>query len=491
MADDLSPSSSSSADPGPSDPNAPPLPASTATSRRRLRLGLVRRRAVALGVVAVVVVTTGSLLSAVGVRGAPAAGPYGPRTGAFFCPHGGAAGWKGWIVVTNPGRRAVRVRLVRYGPAGILSTAAYVVPPKRQIYLPASPDREGASSAVEFFGGWVGVSAVIRSEDAIAAARCVTARPRTWFVPDGSTGEGESSYLVVMNPFAQDAAFNVILRTERRSLRPGPLTPFVVPAGSSAAIKLNSFALMGPGERSLGAQVVPVIGRVVVGGLGVSEDGVRAEAGVPAATVRSVIPVTGYGDGNEVVALAPGDRPSDLLVITQGPQEQTTLGVGDLRVEPDRVRTISVEDLPGVGLVVESTNGVPVAVARRVAGAKGDVATVAGSTRTARAWLVPPTVAPVGGSSQLVVENPGEKSINVTITLIGGDGVVQAASPATGTVPIPAGRTVAIRLSPTGAGPPLTALVVSRDGTFVASAASYSLGGAGYAATLGIPLGQS
>ena len=475
----------------PSTPEPSTSPATSTSPRSRLRLGVVRRRAVGLAVLAVVVVTTGSLLSAVGVRGAPSAGPYGPRTGAFFCPHGGGEGWQGWIVVTNPGRRAVRARLVTYVPAGIRSTATYVVPARGQMFLPASPDREGASSAVEFFGGWVGVSAVIRSEDAIAAARCVTARPRTWFVPDGSTGEGESSYLVVMNPFAQDAAFNVILRTEKRSLRPGPLTPFVVPAGSSAAIKLNSFALMGPGERSLGAQVVPVIGRVVVGGLGISEDGIRAEAGIPAATLRSVIPVSGYGDRNEILALVPGDRPSDLLVIAQGPQDQSTLGVGDLRVEPDRIRTISVEELPGVGTVGESTTGIPVAVARRVGGAKGDVATVAGSARAARAWLVPPTVAPVGGNSQIVLENPGGKAIRVAITLIGEDGVVPPASPAAGTVTIPEGRTLSIRLSRTGAGPPLTALVVSRDGTFVASAASYSLGGAGYAATLGIPLGQS
>src|SRR6185295_15696274 len=83
---------------------------------------------------------------------------------------------------------------------------------------------------VEFFGGWVAVTAVVQSKaGSIAAERCVSAPQPTWLVADASTGQDESSYVVVMNPFDVNAEFDVVFRTEDRSIRPGPLSPDVLP----------------------------------------------------------------------------------------------------------------------------------------------------------------------------------------------------------------------------------------------------------------------
>ena len=58
-------------------------------------------------------------------------------------------------------------------------------------------------------------AAVERSASARSRAR---RRPRrTWFAPDGTTEQGEDAYLVVMNPFAVDAVFDVVLFTPKRA----------------------------------------------------------------------------------------------------------------------------------------------------------------------------------------------------------------------------------------------------------------------------------
>src|SRR2546426_12583913 len=90
---------------------------------RRPRVGA---RFVAVAALVAAVVTSGTVLSRAGAR-SPGAGS-GPTaaTGAWFCPHGGGSGWKGWVSVANPGRAAVTVRLTTYGPTG-----APVVPSRR------------------------------------------------------------------------------------------------------------------------------------------------------------------------------------------------------------------------------------------------------------------------------------------------------------------------------------------------------------------------
>ena len=40
------------------------------------------------------------------------------RSGAWFCPHGGAPGWQGWVIITNAGPGDVRIRLTSFGASG-------------------------------------------------------------------------------------------------------------------------------------------------------------------------------------------------------------------------------------------------------------------------------------------------------------------------------------------------------------------------------------
>ena len=103
-------------------------------------------------------------------------------------------------------------------------------------------------------------------EIGVGAEPCAPAHGPTWYAPDGTTEQGEDAYLIVMNPFAVDAVFDVVLFTPKRApIRNSALTDRVLRPGRSVAFRLNAFA---EGEPALGAQVDVSLGRVAVSSWG-------------------------------------------------------------------------------------------------------------------------------------------------------------------------------------------------------------------------------
>ncbi len=83
---------------------------------------------------------------------------------------------------------------------------------------------------------------------------------------------------MVMNPFAEDAVFDVVLLTPKRApIRSSELSDVVLHPGKSVAFRANAFA---EGEPAVGAEVDVSLGRVAVSSLGVSrEAGIRSVIG--------------------------------------------------------------------------------------------------------------------------------------------------------------------------------------------------------------------
>jgi len=347
----------------------------------------------AAGVVLVVAAVAASgvfLDRSVGPKSASAGTEPGAYSGAWFCPHGGGDGWKGWVAVTNPGPAPVGVRVTTFGKKGPAAGGSFSLPARteRLVEVPATDPADTAE--VEYFGGWVGAGAILDTGGTTprtTAERCAPASHRTWFLPDGTTTTGQAAWLVVMNPFAKDAEFSVTIRTEKRSVQPGPLTPSVLGAGRSVAIKLNDFALAGPGEKTITAEVVGKIGRVVAGSLEVGTDGVRSDAGIPAASKQWFLPVAGYPGPATLSIQDPGSRRVDLSVVDEGQDElKLASGVSGISVPAGGVLTYSAGVLPGAGVSVQAMNGVPFVLSGRVGGRNGDVATVAPVASSARRW---------------------------------------------------------------------------------------------------------
>jgi hypothetical protein len=448
-----------------------------------------RGRVVLILVLVAVVAVSGFLLDRKGPR-ADVVGPIeNTQTGAWFCPHGGAGGARGWVVVTNPGHQDVVVRVTTFGKNGVRARASLSVAAGHQVYREVPATEPGASTQVEYFGGWIGAAAVVqgpKSKPGLAGERCAPVSRRTWFLPDQPTGRDETAYAVVMNPFSTPAQFNVVIRTEQRTINPSSLTPFVLPPRSSVGIKLNDYALESPGQTTVATQVIQQIGRVVAGSFAIAAGSLRAEVGLPSLDPRWIVPGTDKAESAEVPLMNPGSTRTDVTVIRQGSTIQEVLsGEDGLSLPPGFVSTFKAEHISGAGLLIESTNRGRIATAAVLAGPGADTAMMDGTNTPARSWLVLPTLPAKGGQGVLMLQNPGRRPIDVSIRLIGANGGLEL--PGTGLRTIPAGRTVVVPLQ-TVSGVPVSAIVVAKSGTFVAAGASYVEGGSGYAATLGVPM---
>jgi hypothetical protein len=428
----------------------------------------------------------------VGARAVESGSGRGLPSGAWYCPHGGSSGWQAWAVLTNPGPSDVRVRLTQLTSGRVRSVSSFTLPSLRQVYRPVSAVDPADATMVEYFGGWIGAAAVLRSHSpsGLAAERCEAAPRRTAFLLDEPTGAGDTAFVVVMNPFAGDAAFDLVIRTEQRRIAPGPLSPYVLSGRSSVAFRLNDLALEGPGEQTVTAQVIERIGRVVVGELVQSSGGIRAEAGGAEPARTTILPAGGLVGQPDLILFNPQRERADVSVTSSGKTRQRVVsGPEPISLAPEEVKTVGFTDFSGTGMVLRSDNKEPVVGTVRVTGPQGDPATVVGTADAARSWLVMPCGPPEGGRSFLVLQNPGHTDLTLTVQLIGTDGVVPA--PRFSSVVLPAGRTISIGLSGPAAGKPVTALVSAEAGTFVAGGASYARGGAGYGVTIGLPMKES
>ena len=417
-------------------------------------------------------------------RGAPSPGF---SSGAWFCPHGGSHKWRGWVVVANPGRHPVSIRLSTFGEGGQVAEQSFSVPAATQIYREVPVEEISSATEVEYFGGWVGASFVLSAgpkNDRIASSECDGSSRRDWFVLDQPTGRSENGYAIVMNPFYGPAEFDVIIRTPRRTVRPSVLTPYVLGARRSVAIEVNKFALEAPGEKTVTVQINQRIGRVVAGSLGVVPGGIRAEVGLPSEK-RWLIP-------------AAASEPSTLLLVNPGSlrarvgvtgeeetSEQPLFDRKRLRMEPGEVEGKDLGDVEKAGLVVSTSSGRQVAAAVVVDSKDKDSAAVGGIHRPDNEWLVLPGTPPDGGEQVLILQNPARTEAVVQVTYLGAAGPVFPEG-GNGSIRVPGGRTVEVEVK-TDQGKPLTAVVKASVGTLVAAEASYS-GKDGYASSVGMPM---
>ena len=461
----------------------------------RLGLGPIRWRAVAVaGLV-------GAVAASTAILGGPAGGGAASltstsnqiRTGAWICPHGGGAGLTGWVTIANPGRSAVHVRLTGFGANGVASPASFDVPGGTEAVRPVQAGEPGSATEVEYFGGWVVASATVAAgsgpEGRSTQEPCLPGPAADWYLPGLSTKVGQTAYVVATNPFGEVAEFDVALFTEQRSIRPGTLSPFVVPPRHSVAIKLNQFALLSQDENALAVRVASRVGRIVVGGTVLTRSSMMAEAGVPAPATRWVIPAGGAASDVRLVAFNPGSVRADLSVVSQGPAGQLVgSGTEGLSVPPGGVQSFALRALPDAGMTVQSTNGRPVVVALRAERTTGGP-TIAGAVPASGAaaggqgWLVVPGVLTGSGSAYLVMEDPGTVDAEVQVSWIGPGGPIAAFQ---GPFTVPAGRTLQVPIPRVGTRLGSAWITVTK-GEVIPAAWSSPAQGSGFAIVLGLP----
>jgi Family of unknown function (DUF5719) len=448
--------------------------------------GLGRRAGLVLLVVVAVAASAVALDQGLGTAGSGAA-PSEATSGAWFCPHGGGEGWSVWVIAANPGASPVTVRFTTLGPRGVTDTATVSLGASREISRKVPATDPASATQIEYFGGFAGAAAVVRPESGapgLAALRCASTSRATWYLPDALTTPDRTATVVVMNPFAEVAEFDVAFQSEDRVVRPGDLTPMVLGPHRAVAVKVNAYVLQTPSEDTMTATVTSRIGRVVAGALDRSPGGIRAEVGVPGPERGWILPAVGYEGSAALTIVNPSEDRVDLSVVAQGPRRQKLVSsVEGVSVAPGSVATLQVEGMPNAGMLTTTTNDRPFVAALRLVGTNGDPAQQAGTADPSRRWLVLPAVPPDAGQGRLVVQNPGNAAANLTITLLGPDGLVPAPARLT-SVTVPPGRTLSFAIPSTGGTAPAVAVVASAP-VVAAMAGTVEVG---YATTLGLPM---
>ena len=409
-------------------------------------------------------------------------------SGAWFCPHGGGPegtkDWKATLAVANPGPSPVHIRVTELGadkPAGADSS---VVPPGRELLLDVPADSPEASTYVEYFGGWVSAGWVMRSQGTIsgvAAEACAPEADRTWTLANGDASlpqglpvkERNRTQLVIMNPFATDAALSVVLYGDRQPTSPKDLTDFVLPAMRSVSISLEKYVV---GPEALGAQVRVSVGRVAPATLTTSfANGVGSAEGVPGPPPQRIfLPAGARHASTQLAITAPEPQGVTISAALRGRQEAQP--IADLQQQQQQGGTSSAHDTTIQGPAayqITASGGIAAAVRTLVPAVSHDRAATSGSPVAESAWVVPPAAASEPALPSIVLLNPGTEQARVTLTALpSGNG--KAPKPVT--VSVPAGQSAPAPSRFASAVATSSVLAVSSGPPIVAASAAFSEG---------------
>ncbi len=404
-------------------------------------------------------------------------------SGVWFCPHGGGEGWRAWVVLANPSPKHAEILVTTYTRGDLPAVTRTSLLAGRQRFIEVPAARMASASMVEFFGASASAGIVVERAGGggIAAEPCSSRTGRRWYVAEGSSERGQQAMLVILNPYAVDATFDVVLTGSERVVHAGALQGIVVPARQATALNLNRFAL---GEPTLSATVLVSSGKVAVAGFGLGESGFRSVRATAGAARTWFLPGAADDAPSSLAVLAPdGEVPLEVRV--QGAENQVD-ALTDAAVSAGRATTFEVLALQS-GLAVEAEGPEAFVAGRRLSvSTAGDQAATAGAPRGAGAWIAPPALGPGGGQSLLVLQNSGAEAVIGDISFLTPQGRTEA--PQLATFRVEGGRTQVLDLSVVAGGQPVTALVTGDSPALLVAQASLSP--AGYAVAMGTPLHQ-
>jgi hypothetical protein len=443
-----------------------------------------------VGLVALVAVS----LERLGPKAPAVASPGVAPSGVWFCPHGGGPDWRASLYLANPGEGEVQARVTSLGSERAQPSETVVIEPDSEVRVSAPSGERGSATYVEYFGGWISAGWVTRGasgEAGIGAEPCAPAAGRSWFSSGVSTVQGERAYLVVMNPFASDAVFDVALyfAPPRNPGRDSELTDVTLDPGRSIGIKLNAF---GEGEAAVGIGMEVSSGRVAAATTVVSDSrGITSVLASPD-TARTVYLPTAEGAGQSVLSLSvPTDQGSDVsAVLLSAGETRPVPNLAATAIEPTSAAIFPVSPVEPTSVDVAVQDGEPIVASLRTQGRGRDDAVTAGTAEPALEWVVAPTVAGDPARPGLLVVNPGDTEVTVTVRLLPLDGTSANQT----NLIVPPASVVAVPGKFLQTQPDASALVTAEGGPVVALGASTSLGSQGdsvFGLSVGVPIPDS
>ena len=193
----------------------------------------------------------------------------------------------------NPGQTDVTVRITTLSSKAPKDPTILTLPAGSELRQDTAGRDRGAATFVEYFGGWIaaGWTSVAGGADRGAAAEpCAPHASEIWYAADNTTQLGQDAYVVIMNPFAVPAVFDVALfTTDRAPIRDSDLTDVSLRPHRSVAVRLNPYVA---DEEAVTAEVDVTSGRAAVASLGVTKGrGVRSALAWPGTATQAFLPV--------------------------------------------------------------------------------------------------------------------------------------------------------------------------------------------------------
>ena len=443
--------------------------------------------------------SSGSAPAAVRVPAMPALATPGSLSSSWFCPGLQAAGdspAKGRIIVANPGGAEIHVAAT-FAPSGgpPLSTTRAVPPYSRTTFkLETEAPSPFTASTVTIDSGVGVVEQEVQGPLGESIAPCASASSDHWYFAAGRTDPGSTMLLSLYNPFPGDAIADLRFATDQGPTSPDAYQGIVIPGHGVAVVNVGEKVRI---RTAVATSVTVRAGRLVV-------DKIELQAGT-APAVRGLSLVLGatapgttwyYPDGVSAKGRTehfeiynPGLKEAQVDVspfLDRGSADPFTLTVppGDrLAVQIDKEPRIP----PNVGQswVVASTNGVPV-VAERVMEATSDSARVGvgdtlGAPQGAKRWLFAAGSATLPADEYLIVFNPTDRRVSVTVTASGLGDSAPMGSPFT----LAPSTRLALHVNDT-INKGIVVLDVKADGPVVAERAQSRADGPGLSSTIGI-----
>jgi hypothetical protein len=410
-------------------------------------------------------------------------------SGAWLCPHGGASGTTVSVYLGNPGTTTVQARVTRLGAEAPAPAESVEVPAGTTVRVESPAEDRGASTYVEFFGGWLGAGWVASTEDGIAAEPCAGDAARHWYLVDGTTQLGEEAFIVIANPFDAPAVLDAVVYTaDRAPIRDSDWTDLVVPARRSTVLHLNTKV---EGEPVVAVTLEVTVGRVAAASLGVSDrTKLRSALGWTERSTGGLFPVMQGSGQTELVVLSTAEQATRFGVTqlsTEPPRPAGGLTEQEHGPAAARAYAVPVGDGP-TAMRLFTLDDARVAGALRARGPGDDPGSTGGAVDPADAWLLLPAVSGSDVSPGAVLVNDGDADVVATVTLLAG----HAGTPAT--VEVPAHSVVAVPSGVWSSAPDAAMVIRTEGGPIVALAASLSRvagGSDGFALSMGVPLPQS
>lgn len=421
----------------------------------------------------------GFLILDAAVPRAPARKPAPPAgrflSSGWYCPLPPDEGFNSLTSTTNLGDDPVHLRRWTVGGSRQSALKEGEVGPRRRSVGPVGEfGLPGAAAVVEVFGAASTSDSVTFSAEAgVAASRCSVQPADRWFFSVASTARGENTYLLVANPFEEEAVVKVRLMTAETDVVPARLKDVVIPQLSQGVIFLSEYY---PETKGFALDVKATRGRVVVARYSRTSTrdgwrGIYSDVGIREPSLRWYFAggeVANQGD--EFIVLAnPSEREALVGLIVQTKDEQLALpALAELAVPAGRQVTVRMgEHLPrGLqhGTSIASTNGVPIVAERQtfgsLAGGRG-VDSVFGVPATGKRWVLS-VGSPAGGSDSLAIVNYGRFPAIVRVALITEGG--ESRPPELAALTVEPGRRATVDVTPFLGGGAATAVVEALSG---------------------------